>query len=498
MNWSLLRPRRLAAKFALTITLVVAGVAFTIGAVIVAQDWWRFRVGLGERALLLAQSVADTAPEAVLRNDYWSLYRSLRRLTSRASDGSSDAPVLNAMILDADTVVLAHLKPSSHPLGLRLVPETAADRLLAQQAREALAPLVLSGGHGVDGFLEAVVPLYADQKLLGHVRVRLSTYGLFVKTFRSGLVVLGLTFGLVLLGSALGALASRRMVEPVTRGEFAEVAQVPVKDRDELGQLTATFNRMAEELAEKKALEQEIAVSEKLVALGRIAAGVAHEVNNPLAGMLNCLDTLKKHPGQPELVDRYVPLLDSGLNRIKDIVSSLLIELKIEESDDLAGPSCLEDVRTLIEAEIADRRIRLAWHNGLDPGIQLYGQRIQQVALNLLKNSLAFVSDGGNIEFRALQDGDCVLFEVQDDGPGIPVENRNQLFDPFFSTRPSGTGLGLWIAYRLVHSMRGTIDVDSEVGRGTTFLVVVPAEPVAAGDSKAPAEAKPELRKVAS
>ncbi|MDH5748889.1 MAG: HAMP domain-containing histidine kinase, partial [Rhodospirillales bacterium] len=83
--------------------------------------------------------------------------------------------------------------------------------------------------------------------------------------------------------------------------------------------------------------------------------------------------------------------------------------------------------------------------------------------------------DGGTVSFRSFRDGDCVVLEVNDNGPGIPIEYRNQLFDPFFTTKPTGTGLGLWIVYRLVESMRGVIEVESEVGVGACFQVTLPA-----------------------
>lgn len=489
MKLFFLRSWGLSFKFALAITVVVAGVAFTIGTVIVVQDWRRFQQNMEEKALLLARSVAIAAPQAILRNDSWFLYQSLRKMADRNSGEMQYTQVVTAMMLDPEGRVLAHLKPKDHPLGLRLGASNDEEVALLEAAKSARSAKVLKGGGvGAKGFIEAVIPLFYDEKPLGVVRVRMSTYEVYLQAQRSALLVIGLTLGLVILGSTLGTVISRRIVKPLTtmtnglravrRGELATIAPVRVHDNDELGELATAFNEMAVELAEKKVLEEQMAVSEKLVALGRITAGVAHEVNNPLAGLLNCIDTLKKHPGDKELMERYLPLLDNGLNRIRNIVGSLLVELRVEDMREESDGSCLEDLRDLVEAEINGRDVHLVWENHLGDRIRINGGQIQQLVFNLLKNAVQVLPDGGTVTFRSFQDGNCVVLEVNDDGPGIPPEHRSRLFDPFFTTKSNGTGLGLWIVYRLVESMRGVIEVESEIGRGTQILVTLPATEV--------------------
>jgi len=262
-------------------------------------------------------------------------------------------------------------------------------------------------------------------------------------------------------------------LEAVGRGEMTDFAPVPVKDKDEIGRLSVTFNQIMSELAEKKMLEEEIAMSEKLVALGRITAGVAHEVNNPLAGLLNCIDTLQKHPGDQKLIDRYLPVIDQGLHRIKDIVHNLLVGLKIEESDEKVNTEHVDKLQDLITAEIGDRDIEVIWDNRADKGIKIPA-KLEQIVFNLLKNALEVLPDGGIIVFDMYQEGNFLIIEVSDSGPGIPSSIRNQLFDPFFTTKPNGSGLGLWVVYRLVESLQGIIKVETEKGHGSTFHVAIP------------------------
>jgi len=475
----------LSVKLALTITAVVAGVAFTIGAVIVTLDWQRFHRELESESLLLAHSVSVTAADHILRKDHWAMFKSLKKMAQEGTGDSREPGIITAMIIDPDGLVLAHLQPGEHPLGMPLAPRGKIEERLLDSVKKLRAPGILKNGIGRNGFLEGVVPIFSDEKLLGFVRVRLSYQELFVKAEHSALIILGLTVALVALGSLLGTAISRRITKPLTamtegieavsRGELSDIKPIPVSNDDELGILAGAFNKMAKEMIEKKSLEEQIAVSEKLVALGRISAGVAHEVNNPLAGLMNCIDTLKRHPDDPELVERYLPLLDKGLNRIKSIVESLLIELRTEEAHGMDSSTSLEDLRDIIVSEINGRDIRLTWENHLKEDVLINRRRVQQIVLNLLKNSVQALPDKGSVIFRTFQDGNCVILEVTDDGPGIPVEHKSQLFDPFFTTKPNGTGLGLWIVYRLVESMRGVIEVDSEIGTGTQFQVTLPA-----------------------
>lgn len=481
-RWSLM------LKIPLTVILVVVGVATTIGVVIVAQDRIRFRATLENKALLLTRTVAATAPEAILRGDHWSLYQNLRTIALRMPVGDDSDMILSGMVLDTEGRVLAHLDPGRNALGLPLPVDDARERLLLAETLAIGAEQVFQGEVAGEDFVEGAVPIVVDGKKLGVARIRLSTAELRERTTMAAILVLSLTLGLAAIGSLFGGIVSRRLVRPLEelasgmeslgRADPAEIEPIRIVDRDEIGRLTETFNRVARELAEKKRLEQQLAQSEKLAGLGRISVGLAHEVNNPLGGMLNCINTLKKRPDDPVLLRRYLDLLETGLRRIERTVKGLLVDLRSDADPTPCGLVCLPDLRELVTAEIGDRPIHLRWDNELEHGFSYTCScpQIQQVILNLAMNGVQAMPDGGELAIRSRQDGNALVFDVEDAGTGISEEERRHIFDPFFTGKSNGTGLGLWITYRLVERMGGSIEVDSEPGRGSRFRVRLPIE----------------------
>lgn len=289
------------------------------------------------------------------------------------------------------------------------------------------------------------------------------------------------------LGVAL--LAARRVTRPLAEltgaaesvGRGARpVSDVPVRSRDEIGTLTGAFNRMAADL---KRAERELVDAAKFSFVGELAAGVAHEVRTPL-GVLRSSAQLLDH--SLELKDdesrELLRLLRDEVDRIDRVVSALLNLGRPRQMHLEPSPlgQILFQAADFVDAQARQKGVtirRLAIVP--DPVILCDPELIYQVALNLLVNAVQIVPNGGSIEIGLLPArGGYDGFEIRDNGPGMSDEVRARIFEPFFTRREGGAGLGLTFVQRVVQEHHGRVWVESEPGRGTVFRVNLPVPEV--------------------
>jgi signal transduction histidine kinase len=281
--------------------------------------------------------------------------------------------------------------------------------------------------------------------------------------------------------------------------------RVDVRTRDEIGELGETMNAMAHQLEsslreveawgalletrveertrELRTTHAQLLNQSKLAAIGQLGAGVAHEVNNPLAGVLGMVQLMIRDCGPDDPNLRRLREIEEGAKRCKDIIARLLRfserrasgrveidlnELLVEVVDMVAEGFAKANIG--IRLELADDLPRIH----ADPG------QIAQVFVNVLQNAQKAMPDGGRLGVRsARKEEDWVQVEITDTGVGIAPEHLPRIFDPFFTTKRNWTdvGLGLSLAHRIVGDHGGTITAESEVGRGTTFIMVLPRVP---------------------
>jgi signal transduction histidine kinase len=227
----------------------------------------------------------------------------------------------------------------------------------------------------------------------------------------------------------------------------------------EFDRLFRHFNAMARAVNEREALSSRIAAQERYALIGKLASAMAHEVNNPLGGLFNALDTLKRHGDDPKVREPTLDLLGRGLTHIRNIVGSALITHRGAPPGRSLKAVDLDDLRLLVEPEAARKRIALDWINDVKGVIAVDAEAVRQATLNLLINACAASQVGGTVRLRAFVTERALVVGVGDQGPGMPrAIEKFLLLAPDEAATLEG-GLGLWVVRRLVGDAAGTITV---------------------------------------
>ncbi|MCU0663099.1 MAG: ATP-binding protein [Myxococcota bacterium] len=289
-----------------------------------------------------------------------------------------------------------------------------------------------------------------------------------------------------------------RAVESVASGDLK--VRAPAQGALELLELGAAFNRMAETLLrQREEIEQRIVQLErsraelsmaqdrliraaKLASVGTLAAGVAHEIGNPLAGLLGLVAALE-HEKDEDKTRRYRELMGAELRRIDTAISGLLAYARPSPESDEPHPSCaveevLEHVRTLLstQKDFAQVRVEVTGDRELHP-VAMSRDELTQLLVNLLLNSAQAMEGRGRIQISIEPTESAVRLSVADDGPGISEQDASNLFVPFFTTKlfGKGSGLGLAICHDICERCGGELSYDAGYGKGARFVATLPA-----------------------
>lgn len=299
---------------------------------------------------------------------------------------------------------------------------------------------------------------------------------------------------LMLVNSVLTAVYVETLIRPILslnrtmkRAGLGNLGvRASARTGDEVGELADAFNRMMDELEaahdREKVQRAQLAHTEKMAAVGTLAAGVAHEVNNPLAGILACVENIKSDPEDKDQQTRYLDLIVDGLNRIERTVATLL-NFSRQRDMTLEETSLNHNIKHVVElVGYQLRRAGIEVRFDLDEsGAVVLADHFQmeQLFLNLVLNAVQAMPRGGELVLRTRVGEESVVAEVRDTGSGIPDDIRDRIFDPFFTTREvgEGTGLGLSVSDSITAAHGGNIEVKSTLGVGTIFRVELPLPP---------------------
>ena len=298
------------------------------------------------------------------------------------------------------------------------------------------------------------------------------------------------------------ALPLRKLEETSQRISDGEYKQdFTVKGPREIEHLARSLNKMAKQLEEEKreleewgtTLEKKVGErademkkinaqlfrSEKLASLGKLAAGVAHEINNPLTGILTNSSLLLEDMDKDDPKYEDVEVMVKETIRCREIVKRLLdFARQTRPQKRLASiNSLIDNIILLVRNQTSFRNILIEKDlEGDLPDIFVDPDQVQQVFVNIILNAAEAMTKGGSLTIRTMhsQDGGFIIITFADTGPGITEEVRERIFDPFYTTKEHGTGLGLSISYGIIEQHGGTISVDSTIGKGSTFTISLP------------------------
>lgn len=471
-------------KIPLRVMGAVVGTAFAVTVGLLVRDYEGMRASMDAHAKSLGRVMASTLVAPLLHDDLWRAYEILDSAReAQLPESGLDAQLM--LVLNDERHVFVANVPREYPIGSRpeaqnamfvdLVAELAREESLEQKVFEPSAA----------GFYFVVTPLTADGVMLGHIVLGYSKAAFLPRYLtlarRAGLVTL-LVLAVLLPASWIWAgrtaapllQLAAAMDHVPARPEDVALTDMPGSG-DEIGRLAQAFLRMVDELKKKQELENQMLASERLAAVGRLSAGIAHEINNPLGGMLTAIKTYQRHGSGDPLAQQTLSLLERGLLQIKNTVAALLVETRAQDRP--FAPADIDDLLILVEAQAREHALQLHVAGKLERSLPLPSTLLRQILLNLLLNAIAAAEQGGNVRLNIAADAGLLRLAVCNDGEHIPEEQLAYLFEPFATHKTQGHGLGLWVVYQIVKQLGGGLSVDSQPGR-TTFTIEIPyAEP---------------------
>ena len=502
----------LRATIILTITVVMLITMLLIGFVVLTfakKNIYDQKMQTGEIALNALQHIVLSSIKGEDSNS--SLSDNSESLQHIIDYYTPDLGLKNLVIVDTSLTILAQ----------------KWKKTIGQKSKDYDLKLAINSGNTIKKFrpyygknqLFISSPLYQDNKIIGALQALIplgdveESMADFQRTVMFFTITTSFTF--IILGSLL---LTRYLVKPlervikatedITEGYFSP--DLEPTGRNEIGTLSTSLSRMADKLREDrnrieqyvqsleesnkqlKKAQDEVLRSEKLASVGKLAAGVAHEIGNPIGIILGYIDILRNNMNQQEENYDILKRVENEIMRIDKIIRELLCFSRPRKVSlhPIHVNSLIEEATSLISHQKSFHSIELEL--GLQEGLPLImgdEQQFQQVIINLLINAMNAMPEGGRLIINSERYSDVedpshtslnqsgVKISIKDTGIGIPGENINEIFDPFFTTKDpgKGTGLGLSVSLRIIESFGGKISVESSPGEGTEFTIKIPA-----------------------
>jgi signal transduction histidine kinase len=422
---------------------------------------------LAETAQLHVQGLSMALAPSVLRQDVWEVYDIL----DRARETHDDQRLPLTVVSDERGQVLAATDPRRAPVGSDIT-AFQPDAVAPDQVRMTGEPV-----------LRVDAPLVFQGRRVGRIVTELDVTDLLAERRQvARWLLLGIAGTTTILCFG-GWLAVSRVLRPVgalaramdeSRGLPRPVADADIPRSDPgLARLIATYNRMTHAVEERAEAERRLAERERFVSLGRLSSSLAHEVNNPLGGLLNAADTIRTYADQPLVVRQSADLMLRGLNHLREVTRAILDQNRLDRAGQPLRPEDFEDLRLLFEPEAHSRSQVLDWEVSAETETlsRLPAAPVRQVALNLLLNAGVVAGQRGRVALSVANGGDSLRLSVYDSGPGFSPADLARLMEA--GPLPQGGGVGLRLVHDIVTGLGGTIDHE-RTSAGTTICVNLP------------------------
>jgi len=345
--------------------------------------------------------------------------------------------------------------------------------------------------------LEIEVPIFVrgSPRRWGSIKIGLSLEEMRAEILKTRLMLIFIGCGGLLIGAFGAVLLARRITGPlkklvegtvkISKEDFSQ--KIDITSQDEIGNLAQSFNDMSRKLLRARermeAASSKLMQAEKLASIGRISAGIAHEIRNALTSVKLNIQKLVQSDRLDEIEKEHLSISQEGIGQMEKFIKELLDFTRVSELnlDRFFIEQILdESIKTLADTlELKKVALEKSYEKGL-PQVLVDADKLKQVFLNILRNAFEAVEEKGkiNISISLLkeQEGSKIRVFISDNGCGIPEEKRETVFEPFYTTKASGIGLGLPIARKIIEQHRGTIRVKENAAKGTSFEILIPTE----------------------
>lgn len=447
-----------------------------------------------KRALILARGLADASANSLVTYNYVGAEQSLA-VAIRSPD------VVYAVVLDKeDNIAASSIRGMPSRWNLLDDKETITagrDPLIRQQhipgsraetVYDVAVPVMIEGSEQRWGLVRLGVSLDSMYKQIARTRWQIFAFGL--------LAVLIASLSSVVLAERITKplQAFRRGVAAVGQGDLTQ--RISIQTKDELGELAAAFNEMTAQLARVRELEERLRRADRLAALGTMAAGIAHDIRNPLTSILIFSQLMSLHHDDPDVRAKFDRIVPRELERVQGVIEDMMelarsSMLQLEPTD---LNQVLAQILELYESQATSQGVKISREFGPDlPFCMADKKRLHRCFSNLIANGIQAMATGGDLAVRTslvpvtkssnplgsgaaegAPNGLAIRVVISDTGQGIPPDRLSRIFDPFYTTKEKGLGLGMAITHRIIEDHQGSIDVQSQVGLGTTFTIRLP------------------------